>query len=204
MWTFGSESRKRQVTLACLTALAVASLTFAWAQNAGWLPGGAIALPKLFWLTLVLFAWFVLPALISADPVLPRTLRRGHLVFWIGMVLRGVIEGWMIYGPKIWRPLYGITHDIASAAIVLWFARTRIPLLALHSRVIAASLVCEAAFARYFERNFKTMGYDATYFVPPGELYADILRATTAADVLLCAWLAFFLSRWLRSNDSSA
>lgn len=81
--------------------------------------GGAISLPKLYWLllainiyyTLPLIFWFSLPKSEAAFFILI-----GFLLF---MVLRMVVQLYLMYIKKAWIPPYGISFNIMGAVLIL-------------------------------------------------------------------------------------
>ncbi|MEO7650342.1 MAG: hypothetical protein ABIZ80_07725 [Bryobacteraceae bacterium] len=183
--------------------MAAAAMAFAFLQNTLAATGGAIAWSKLIWLACAILCWYLLPAWILQDRRLGSPMRKVHAIFYASMLLRGIIELWMIYGPKIWHPHYGATHDVLTAAIVAGLTirakdgNSVDPILRVHAFALSLMLVAETGFGLYFAANFLTQGEGALYFVPADGRHDAILRATAAADVMVLIYLSWFVRRWL-------
>jgi hypothetical protein len=211
MWTFASERRLGAAAWTAVAALAAAAAAFYWGQNAYRPVGGEISAPKLFWLAYAILLWFLLPALLGADPRLDARWRRPFFLLFLLMAARGVVEGWMLYVSLNWSPWYGIGHDLVCAALLLAFAarlqqRAASPLerlMLLHLCVSALLFVPEMYFAWYMQAHFDTQGENAIYFVPDDPRYATVLRATTATVAFLSLYLPVFLFQWLHAAPQS-
>lgn len=199
----------RRDTGMCVLLLGIAAAVFAFAQNRGWIVGGAIAFPKLLWLSYALFSWFLLPPMLARDGRASESTRRLYRVFFWNMAARGVAELVMIYGWHNWHPAYGIAHDLFSIGLLLWFAfqvkreRPIDRVLVLHTLVLAVTFAAEISFAVYFATHFVTHGEKALYFVPNEQRYSGILVRTSIAVSCLTLYFPWFLYRWLYALDES-
>ncbi len=193
------------VTRSCLLGLIVAVLAAsAWyfmaAQNSGQLPGGQIAPVKLLWLALVIFIWYIMPKLLllhGADDSLSKRLLIIHLTnVWI----RALVELYMVYFGHNWLPIYGISHDIFSALLLLLLLRLygqqSNHLVKTYLVVLTATFMLETVFAIYM-RNQVSSTDGPVYFVPMAAAYQPILWLTWAAVIALVFYLFLFFKRWL-------
>ena len=97
-------SRHRMGLTTCLGLLAIVGFVFYVRQNAGLQLGGAISLPKMVWLTYAVGTWFVIPFFLWRDPRIEQPVRRLFGVFWGAMMVRGVVELFLIYAIGHWHP----------------------------------------------------------------------------------------------------
>ena len=203
MWTFTSERRLSAAAWGAVAALCVAAVLFYPLQNEYRPIGGEISVPKLCWLASAILLWFILPALIAADPRLAPQWRRPFIVLFYLMLARGLFEGWMLYVAHNWSPWYGIAHDLACAAalaggIVRLRPQTALERLTrLHLGVTALMFAPEIYFAWYMQAHFNTQGASAIYFVPDDPAYAVVLRVTTGVVTFLGVYFPLFLFHWL-------
>ena len=115
----GLSSSARFVLIAGFILVAVGARLFGQRQNQGRRLGGAISRPKLIWLGLIFYGWFIVAPTLALEPAVPA-----HQIFYLrvfaGFVaLRGLVELAMLYGTRTWRPVYGLGHSMAS---FLWMA----------------------------------------------------------------------------------
>ena len=205
MWTCVSKARLRREASAAGLVLAAGAGVFWLLQNRFAAPGGAIALPKLVWLFLALFAWFVLPVLLARDAGLAPAERRLFRLFWLNMAARGMVELVMIYGWRNWHPYYGAAHDLASIALLAVLgARLPAGWARTHAAALALMLAAETGFALYFSAHFHTRGEKALYFVPGQERYSAILMATSFAVGAVALYGPWFFRRWLGGAGQDA
>jgi hypothetical protein len=205
MWTFGSERGLAAAAWSSVAASFAAALLFFWVQNTYRPVGGDISWAKLFWLMYAVLFWFVLPLLLVADPRLGRAWRRPFAVLAALMLVRGVIEFWMLYVALNWSPWYGIGHDVVcmtALAALAWPLRAHLTsslerTVFVHLIVTTAIFLPEMYFAWYMQAHFTTTGESAIYFVPDDPRYSDVLTVTTTVVVFLLAYLPVFLFRWL-------
>jgi hypothetical protein len=197
-----------------IAVLAVASWYFYQAQNTADRIGGAMAPQKLFWLGYAILLWVVLPLAIALDRRVAKSLRNAFAALFLLMLVRGLIELWMLYVTLNWSPWYGIAHDLLCMAVLISFTmvvyrRERWrdspdALIMMHLLVTTAAFVPEIYFAHYMTINFNTTGTDAIYFVPDEERFRDVLAWTTRVVVFLSIYLPFFLWRWLVGTSDGA
>lgn len=190
----------RSAWAAVLCAYA-AAMGFWWAQNNLQPVGGAMAPQKALWLATAVVSWLILPAFIAADARVPPLVRRAFGVLLALMATRGVIELPMLYVFHNWSPWYGIAHDLACMAALLWyFPRVpATPLWKAHTAITAAAFVPEIYFAWYMQAYFHTQGGNAIYFVPDDPAHALALNITSAAVACVGGWVFYFLWRWYRA-----
>ena len=192
-------SRRALFLWVCAVALAAGGVFFHQRQEAGAL-GGAISVPKQLWLCYTLFAWFALPIAFAVSRELPLALRRvyhAHLAWW---GLRAVVEMWMLYVTVSWTPLYGITHDLLSIALLTWLHRSTTPgqdkwsQLARHwIDAIRLGLVPEMIFAAWFRQANE--GRVGIYFADDTARFQAINRFTLLIVILAYAHLLWRVTR---------
>ncbi len=199
MWTCGSK-QLRGLLWAALGLLGVAAVIFHGLQNAPHAVGGAIALPKLLWLALALWFWYVLPLLFVLDARL-RPTRALHALFAANMLARALIELWMMYVSSNWHPYYGIAHDLFSAALVLYLSYALpfdAPLLGAQRSfflVLGLMFLLETGFAVYMLNNVHSLG--PVYFVPTGAAHRGVLTITWVAVGALLFYAVALIKEWL-------
>ncbi len=202
--SISGSNRRRAVWGAVLGVFAAAAL-FWWVQNNLRLVGGAMAFQKALWLADALVLWFVLPIFIVGDARIRAEARRAFKALLILMALRAVVEGWMLYVTLNWSPWYGIAHDLACmAALVYYFARYAPviqPMWRVHIAVTTLAFVPEIYFAWYMQHYFNTQGQGAVYFVPDEPAQAFALNVTWAAVVCFTLYIFVFLFRWLNATS---
>lgn len=214
MLKFSSESALRLAVCTVLLLLAGLTVGFYLMQNHTGLIGGEIALSKAVWLALAILFWLLLPALILMDG---KTVNACRLPFaWLLglMTARGVIEGLMLYVYNNWSPLYGIAHDVIclvvmGAMALSMYGRERqhqptsTRRLGLHAMVTGLMFLPEMYYAWYMRANFHTQGNHAIYFVPDNGQHTLVLGVTTTVNLLLIAYLFWFVPRWLHDKTQS-
>lgn len=205
MWNFGSERQLAAAAWSSVASLLVSAFAFFWAQNQFKPVGGDISWAKLFWLMYAVLFWFVLPALLAADPRLTPSWHRPFAALAILMLARGLVELWMLYVALTWSPWYGIVHDIvcmATLAVFAWTLRERRTgaverTVFVHLIVTTVIFFPEIYFAWYMQAHFTTTGESAIYFVPDDPRYSDVLAVTAAVVVFSSVYFPLFLYRWL-------
>ncbi len=187
--------------------LGVSMIVFAMRQQRGGL-GGRIAPAKAAWLMFALLYWFIVCPLLALDPGVPDPWAITLGVFAIQMWARGLIELYMLYGPKNWRPRYGISHDIFSLTLVISSAALapRDPgawdspwgkLAALAWGTLVLSLALETGYAIAFNKLVagKTTGDDGVWFTDPDDPKSQRVNTITALfNVPLYAALAILMA----------
>jgi len=186
-----------------LAAVLLASVVFYYRQNVAGQIGGPMSVEKILWLNYAISAWFVMPFYLARHPAVHPALRLILGVFLSGMVARGAAELWLLYVSVSWDPVYGITQDVASIAVIgVLRRRFRSRLSSLGGFngdvrrflwTLQASLAAEIVFAALFRR----MGVheQAVYFAADTAEFARINLLTRVVDVLVYADLARLLWR---------
>lgn len=198
MWICASKANLRLSLAIILLIYVLIASGFYIAQNRGFLPGGNIALPKLFWLGTVILCWYILPLLLSFDKQF-ALVRKVLIVFLLNMLLRAVIELVMMFYTHNWHPYYGIGHDIFSLILSLALAsqsRSTTALLANYLVIMAILFGIETGFAWYMLLSVHSNS-GVVFYVPAGDSHQQILEITTAVVVLMTAYLIFFIRKWL-------
>lgn len=199
--------------LVVVTLLAITlAFRFGQRQRSPTADGGGISAPKLAWLGYAVLLWFLVTPLIAFDPALrPET--RWVLGLFAGcMWLRGLIELFMLYVTRNWRPPYGIAHDILCIALLvgglvsmpgsrptgehpldLW--------VALLLGLLLSSLLIEVVYAWLFHRaaEGRTTGKDGVWFAAESARFRAINRLTSWVNVPLFLGLAALLFGLLRN-----
>ncbi|RMH75273.1 MAG: hypothetical protein D6680_12215 [Cyanobacteria bacterium J007] len=189
--------------------------------------GGGIALPKLLWLAYALWFWYFLPSLVICDRRLAPKSRQIYGIFLGNMIVRAIVELWMMYGPKNWHPYYGIAHDLFSAVLVfgllIWWSWSRseattsspgdrpdqgnsqqlTDTVRLNFQVMGVMFLIESYFAWYMLQNVRSES-GPVYFVPGSSDYADILILTWLVVLALTGQQIMFAWQWLGDRLSSS
>ncbi|MDC1175117.1 hypothetical protein OAT67_06965 [Bacteriovoracaceae bacterium] len=163
--------------------------------------GGAISLPKSFWLNYTIGSWFFIPIIflfLNVDQGI-KYVFVFHLISWW---LRGPLELVMIYKWFNWSPKYGITHDVFHFFIVsilfyyFWPMEVTRPtfLAILYLYGIIVSTFFETLFAILF---FKIRGSEKKkiYFASDAPEWKTVNRITILAN-FICYGLHFVNSFW--------
>lgn len=163
--------------------------------------GGAISLPKSFWLCYTIGSWFFLPIIflfLNVDQGI-KYVFIFHLLSWW---LRGPLELVMIYKWFNWSPRYGITHDlfhlIGVSVLFYYFwpiEVTRPTYLAIfYIFGIIISTVFETLFAIMF---FRIRGEEKKkiYFASDEPEWKFVNNVTIMANII-CFGLHFLNSFW--------
>jgi len=203
-----ASSRALAVWLAVVAAF-IGAVAFWWMQNHLRPVGGEIALQKALWLAEAILLWLVIPLFVITDSRTHVDVRRAFTVLLGLMLVRAVIELWMLYVAHIWSTWYGIVHDLICAGTLIGFmvriAATAHPLprkrlWLTQLGVTAAAFAPEIYFAWYMQAHFNTKGGQAVYFVPNDPAHAFTLNVTTTAVVCFSVCIGFFLQRWLHGT----
>lgn len=194
-----SRSRFLTTTLVLLTLAAVVLYSL---QHSGHLTGGAIAPAKLAWLGTVLIFWFVLPIYWLMDRSLPQKASVLCHLFLLSMVLRGIVEIYMMYISKNWLHNYGIAHDLFSIGLCGIFALILIRshrVLAMYFAFCVALFAVEAYFARYLKHV--SGGDGSVFFLESNSEHNAILWITWIA--VLVSFLVFIFLITRRNSAST-
>lgn len=199
-----SDSRAGRRLLSVVTLTGMAAFVFYVLQNGGSLEGGNIALPKLLWLAYAILFWFFLPALIVLDVRTPPVWRRIYAIFLVNMLLRAVIELFMMYVTSSWNPYYGIGHDLFTILLLSIVVATngtqlRSGLLLINVFAIVAMFAIEIGFVLYMLLEVSGSG-EPVYFVPAEQRHAAVLQTTWLVNILLTVYLYAFSRRWTRGE----
>jgi hypothetical protein len=194
--------------LVTLGLLGLAAVWFYHGQNAAGHVGGAISLPKIFWLNFALSAFFVMPAFIWRDQRLDPALRFIFAVQFLNWIIRGIAELWLMYGIHAWIPPYGMYHGMFTVALLCSLQYRKRRLLATATtpvdrnvkRFLIFSMIfgtCEIIFAALFYRavHFDTA---TTWFANGSSSFVFINRLTTVVDVFAYAALLLTVYRYYR------
>ena len=185
---------------AILGILLVAAAVFYALQNSGYLPGGRISAIKLAWLGCAILFWYLLPGLLLLDGRLQGAARRACIVLLVGMLLRGVVELFMMYVTENWHPWMGISHNVLMLALmVVVIAPLRKDPDRLYSGymlVAAAMFIPESGFAWYM-LTYATDSGATVYFVSGDPRHGAILAITAFCVIALLTYLFFFSRQWL-------
>jgi hypothetical protein len=184
--------------------LIIAAVYFYWLQNSGQLEGGEIALPKLIWLVYAIVLWFLIPAYIVKDSQVLEPWSTIFRIFLINMLLRGVVELYLMYVTASWSPYYGIFHDVFSIvlliSLLLWFREDiQKDFYFGYAGVVLMTLIVEIGFVFYMIRNVSG-NVDSVYFVPNDPSHSIILSITWVVVALVTIYLCDFSRRLLRGR----
>ena len=184
--------------------LIIVAVYFYWLQNSGQLEGGKIALPKLIWLVYAIVLWFLIPAFIVKDRQVLEPWKTIFRIFLINMLLRGVVELYLMYVTVSWSPYYGIFHDVFSIvlliSLLLWFrGNIQKDLYFGYASVVLITLIIEIGFVFYMIRNVSS-NVNSVYFVPNDPSHSVILSITWVVVGLLTIYLFEFSRRLLRGR----
>jgi hypothetical protein len=197
----------RLLVVSLLGLCTLLGLLFWRAQNVRRARGGRISAPKLAWLLYAVFLWFFLCPLVALDEGTHPGLRAVLGAFALCMWLRGLVELYMLYVSRNWRPTYGIGHDVLCIALVLGgLVLTRHhwagPLAArevwglMLVGLVLVSLGVEVLYAVLFLHAVegRTTGEDGIWFADEAQArFRRINRLTLALNVPLYVGLAGLL-----------
>lgn len=187
-------------------AVTAAGLLFARQQNRKPQMGGEISKAKQIWLIWAVYAWFVLTPLCIWVPAFTGPLQVLFIAFSVFMGLRGLVEVFMLFVTKNWRPPMGILHDVACVFLlatgqiwVLWTSAFRggpwIWGMA-WAGVLTVSLGLETYYAVAFNKAVKgrTTGADGIWFADGQQpRFAKVNRVTAWANLPLIAFVVALL-----------
>ena len=184
--------------------LIISAVFFYWLQNSGQLEGGKIALPKLIWLVYAIVLWFLIPAFIVKDRQVLEPWRTIFRIFLINMLLRGIVELYLMYVTVSWSPYYGIFHDVFSifllvSLLLLLRGNIQKDLYFGYAGVVLITLMIEIGFVFYMLRNVSGNA-NSIYFVPNHASHCVILSITWVVVGLITIYLFEFSRRLLRGR----
>ena len=184
-----------------IIGLSLSACVFYYFQNHGSGLGGKIALPKLIWLAYALWFWYFLPLLIRFDLRVNLKLKRGYWLFWLNMLLRAIVELYMMYFSKNWHPHWGIAHNLFSALLILVLLRkikvknSLDGIVYFNFQVMGLLFLIESYFAWYMLNHVR--GESAVYFVPDRAQHAGIIILTWILISILTVQQLIFARQWL-------
>lgn len=204
MSNYASEAHPGSRLLLVLSLMGLAALLFYLLQNSGRIQGGDIALPKLLWLAYAILFWFCLPLLIVLDQRTTIIWRRIYAIFLTNMLLRAVLELFMMYVTVSWSPYYGLGHDLFTVVLLLALVgackkHLQKGLLLSNLYIIIAMFAIEIGFVLYMLLRVSD-GEQAIYFVPGDPQHAAVLQVTWVVNLMLTGYLFVFSRRWTRGE----
>jgi hypothetical protein len=169
--------------------------------------GGRISPAKLAWLAYAVFVWFLLCPLLAADEYVARPFRIVLGLFAVWMWCRGVVELFMLYVTKNWRPPLGLAHDLLSLVLVAaGYLLYRQEIGVLHRSFdywtlgflfcVFCSLGLETLYASLFHQAVQgdTTGDQAVWFVSESDTrLSRVNRLSALCNVPLYGFLLLFL-----------
>jgi len=198
-----SKKIKIIVIATLFSVFVIAGSLFFWQQNSGNLSGGDIALPKLYWLALVIFYWYVAPALLLLGDNVNATERLVLKIHSVNVWSRALIELCMMYITHNWHPYYGIAHDIFSVLMLVFLLSTYYKVMSSYLLYFMVMLVAvfllETVFASYMVTQVQS-SQGVVYFVPSTSEHSLILIATWFSVIGLLYYLIYFFRGWLYSD----
>jgi hypothetical protein len=208
------------VVIVGLFSLTVYGIRFYHRQAAGAL-GGPISKPKVFWLCCALFFWFIFSPIVAMDDRMPMIVRAPMSVLAISMWIRGMVEIYMLYVTKTWRPPLGIAHNVLTAMSILlaclWSYRlnesfyfvgqdsilinfnlyTLAPYLPLWA-LMTLAIECYHAWSFFKVVGPRTMGVNSIWFADEHDSrFATINFHTRIGNMIIGVPLSIFLILWL-------
>ena len=162
--------------------------------------GGRIAFVKALWLGMCIFYWFILPLIIVNGKNIEGGTRLIYKIFLLNMLLRAIIELFMMYVTQNWHPYLGIGHNIFSFVLVLALLgifkfRIKPEIMAINFLIMGLMFIPESIFAYYMLTNVTAS--HPVYFVPDSSEHSLIMAVTWAAVISLVLWQTIFAKRWL-------
>jgi len=200
--------RSRILVLAALLATVAVGIGVHHLQNSAHAMGGRISSPKLAWLLYTVLVWGWLCPILAMEGGVRRPFRLAIGFFAASMWVRVAIEMPMLYAWMIWRPPYGMAHDLFTvlgiAAVLVATRRSWWPPRGASDRwmlafvvVLAISALIELVYAGLFERAVAgaTTGTHGLWFAAEGDpRFTFINRLTLTFDILLYSFQATFLT----------
>ncbi len=164
--------------------------------------GGRMSPPKALWLAWAILYWLFVCPLLAFEPTVGARMRWVLGIFAAQFWVRALVELYMLYGPKNWKPPYGIAHDVFSAALVAGLALAGPGEAGGILGVVAvgtlfSSLCVETYYAVAFHHAVEghTTGEDGLWFAGDEERFRRIVRITTVINVPLFGALGWIIAR---------
>ncbi len=134
------------------------------------------------------------------DGRMPWAAHRACIVLLVGMLLRGVVELFMMYVTTNWHPWMGISHNVVMFILMLVVTmpllRSSDRLYAGYLAVATAMFILESGFAWYM-LTYATDPGATVYFVAGDPRHSEIMIVTAICVIALFAYLFFFSRHWL-------
>ena len=181
------------ILLMLLISLWVLCLMFWYWQNQYGKIGGNISLVKSMWLFTTLSYFFVVPAWLWRDQTSDRLTRHFAGFFFLGFLIRALIEMPLLAFTFYWRCWHGIAHDALMLALTAWWILQSVRNDS--HRFFPISLVVVLLCEMWNAWMFGKMGSPETgvYFADDSARFALINQVTTWEVIiclaLLCVWL---------------
>jgi hypothetical protein len=181
------------------TFVFVSICVFYFFQNNFSISGGEISLAKASWLGVVIFCWFFVPLLIIVDSQAEKKERLIYLIFFINMLLRGLIELYLMYIGNDWKYEYGISHNIFSIALltVSWIYLNRKSIITNYLQVLIAMFLVEIYFAKYMLDFFGSQGGEKIWFLPLSDEHLMVNIITLSVVSATIVWQIWFYKKWV-------
>ncbi len=183
----------RKYLLVSLVSLWMLCLTFWFWQNHYGKLGGSISLVKSMWLFTTISYFLLIPGWLWRDKRLDNMTRKFSALFFVGFLLRALIEIPLLAMTHLWRCWHGIAHDLLMLGLVTWWiiicARKNC------SRLLPISLIIVLACEIWNAWMFGQIGSPQTgiYFADNSARFYFINQVTTwevaVCLSLLCVWL---------------
>ncbi len=197
----------RVLIFMALICMVIIGTVFYRRQNKNPTLGGKIAGPKMLWLGYAVYVYYVLPPILLFGPNLAQPFRNILGSFWGFMLLRGLVELWLMYRVKRWSPKFGIAHNIASIGLIIAASihfRHEIDTLPANTLLwdlyLPALIVFCLALDTYYAFRFHqlvgkgTTGDKSIWFASSSDKrFEGVLKLTQRMNVILLALLAVFM-----------
>jgi membrane protein YdbS with pleckstrin-like domain len=108
------------------SVLLLLCIGFGWWQSGEGRVGGPMSPAKILWLFLALVHFYLVPFWLWKDPGLSTSWRRVWGLFFLGFLIRAVLEIPMLLLTRAWRCEHGIAHDAVMLVSLIFLVR-RIP-----------------------------------------------------------------------------
>jgi hypothetical protein len=149
--------------------------------------------------------WFFLAPLLAFDANVPRSFAVLLGAFSVLMWMRGLVEVFMLYVTRTWRPPIGIAHDVLCACFLvvgLYYSGVGLreplqPWLFAFVVALVVSLIVETMYAFLFHEAVggQTTGDEGVWFASKEDpRFLRINRLTTVINVPLYGFLLMFLA----------
>ena len=196
-----------QLALAALVVLTgSAGLFFYRRQNVRRALGGRISRAKAAWLVFAILFWLGVCPILAFESRMPDPWRTALGVFALNFWVRGLVELWMLYVSKNWRPPYGIAHDAFSVVLVVvavalspkaWEGSPWDWMGLAATATLLLSLVAETYYAIVFHALVagRTTGDDGVWFADQEDpKFVRVNRVTAVINVPLYGFLGVLLA----------